>query len=164
MHEGPPRTIPGANLDGADLLGMQTSNLIRHPAAACVPEAQRAVKVTGADDVLIPGAAHRVAAAVADDGFCAEAPVEVPEFDAAVCAAADCSQGVAWAAIHTTHLQPVASPCRQAGFYWDSSPSISIYTSNVELEPSFDCAPSPSPLHAAPAWCRDSLTPAIAMH
>lgn len=116
MHEGPPRTIPSADLDGADLLCVQTSDLIRHPAAACVPEAQSAVKVTGADDVLIPGAAHGVAAAVADDGFGAEAPVEVPQLDAPVCAAADCSQGVAWATVHTAHLQPTANACRQAGF------------------------------------------------
>ena len=61
--------------------------------------------MTRADDVFISGTAHRVAAAVTDDGAHTEALVEVPHLDASVCAAADCPQGVARAAIHTAHLQ-----------------------------------------------------------
>ena len=55
--------------------------------------------------MLVPGAAHRVAAAVADNGAQAVTLVEVPHLDAPVCAAADCSQGGAWAAVDTTHLE-----------------------------------------------------------
>lgn len=103
MHEP---TIPSSDLDGADLLRMQASNLIGHPATARVPEPECAVKVAGADDVVVASAAHRIAAAVADDGAHAEALVQVPQLDAPVCAAADCSQGVAGAAVYTAHLQP----------------------------------------------------------
>lgn len=98
-------TIPSANLDGADLLGVQASDFISHLAAANVPEPQSAVKVSGADDVLIPCTAHRVAAAVADDGAHTEALVQVPHLDAPVGAAADGPKGVAGAAVHTAHLK-----------------------------------------------------------
>lgn len=61
--------------------------------------------MTRADDVFISGTAHRVAAAVTDDGAHTEALVEVPHLDASVCAAADRPKGVARAAVHTAHLQ-----------------------------------------------------------
>lgn len=91
-------------MDGADLLGVQASDFIGHLAAANVPEPESAVKVAGADDVLIPCAAHRVAAAVADDGAHTEALVQIPQLDAPICAAADSPKGVTWAAVHTAHL------------------------------------------------------------
>ena len=104
-------TMPAANLDRADLLRVQASDFISHLAIAYVPEPQGAIKVTRADDVLVPSAAHRVAAAVTDDGAHTEALVQVPYFDASVCAAADGPQGVAWAAVHTAHLQMPNSFC-----------------------------------------------------
>lgn len=83
---------------------MQPGDLIRHLATPDVPEPQSAIKVTGTDEVLIPTAAHRVAAAVAHDGAQAVTLVEVPYLDGPVCAAADSSQRRAWTAIHTAHL------------------------------------------------------------
>ena len=68
---------------------MQPSDFIRHLAIANVPEPQGAIKMARAYDVLVPCAAHGVAAAVANDGAQAVALVQVPHFDASVCAAAD---------------------------------------------------------------------------
>lgn len=93
---------------------MQASDLVRHLAIANIPEPQGAIKVTRANNVFVPCAAHRVAAAVADDGAHAETLVQVPYFDASVCAAADCSEGVAWAAVHTAHLHNRTSVLQEA--------------------------------------------------
>ena len=71
---------------------MQASDFIRHLAIANVPEPQGAVKVARANDVLVPCAAHGVAAAVAYDGAQAVALMQVPDFNASVCATAYCSQ------------------------------------------------------------------------
>ena len=98
-------TVSGPNLHRAYLLCVQASDFIRHLAVPDIPEPQRAVEVTRADEVLIPGAAHRVAAAVADDGTQAVALVQVPHFDASVCAAADCPERGAGTAVNTAHLQ-----------------------------------------------------------
>lgn len=104
MHGQRGFTISAANLHRANLLSMQSSHFIRHLATADVPEPQSAVKVTGTNEVLIPSAAHRVAAAVAHDGAQAVTLVEVPYFDGPVCAAADGPQRRAWTAVHTAHL------------------------------------------------------------
>lgn len=61
--------------------------------------------------MLIPGTAHRVAAAVADDGAHTEALVQVPYLDAPVGAAADGPKGVAWATVHTAHLTEGKTTC-----------------------------------------------------
>lgn len=84
---------------------MQPSHFICHLATTQIPEPESAVKVAGTNDVLISRAPYGVAAAVADDGACAEALVQVPHFDAAVCAAA---YGPCWraaAAVNTADLQ-----------------------------------------------------------
>ena len=98
-------TISDAGLHRADLLRMQASHFICHLAIPDVPKPESAVKVARTDDVLVSGAAHRVAAAVAHDGAQAVALVQVPHLDGPVCAAADSPQGGAGTAIHTAHLQ-----------------------------------------------------------
>ena len=102
--QGDKHTAPGADLYGADLLCVQASDFICHLAAAYVPEPQGAIEMTGANDVLISGTTHRVAAAVTDDGAHTEALVEVPHLDASVGAAADSPKTVAWTAVHAAHL------------------------------------------------------------
>ena len=54
---------------------MQAGHFICHFAAPQIPKPESAIEVPRADDVLVPGAPHRVAAAVTDDGACAEALV-----------------------------------------------------------------------------------------
>lgn len=95
----------GADLHRTDLLCVQPSYFICHFAIPEIPKSKRAIKVPGADHMLVSGASHRVAAAVADDGARAEALVQIPHLDAAICAAADCPRGCAAAAVDTAHLQ-----------------------------------------------------------
>jgi L-aminopeptidase/D-esterase-like protein len=104
MHAQRIVTISGPDLHRANLLCMQPSHFIGHLASPDVPEPQSAVKVTRTDEVLIPSAAHRVAAAVAHDGAQAVTLVEVPYLDGSICAAADSSERRAWTAVHTAHL------------------------------------------------------------
>ena len=84
---------------------MQSSHFICHLATPQVPEPESAVKVARTNDVLISCAAHRVAAAVADDGACAEALVQVPHLDAAVCTATYGPCCCAAAAVDAADLQ-----------------------------------------------------------
>jgi len=115
MHAQRIVTISGADLHRANLLCMQSSHFIRHLATPDVPEPQSAVKVTGTDEVLISGAAHRVAAAVAHDGAQAVTLVEVPYLDGPICAAADSPQRGAWTAVHTAHLHKARSRVLEKG-------------------------------------------------